>query len=126
MVVIVYDFAFMMINIFVMKKSSQQAQVREIARDVYAKFKRVRDIHSELYGDCQLYTKNGLKYVGKLLPNNFQLITTRNPLYPIFRYFSSEGQLYLFPLHGQQLSSLFGKWQQEGEIKRWVDKYGSL
>jgi hypothetical protein len=112
MVLIVYDFAFMMINIFVMKKSNQQAQVRDIAHDVYTKFKRVRDIHSELYGSYQLYTKNSLKYVGKLLPNNFQLITTRNPLYQIFRYASAEGHIYLFPLHGQPLSSLFGKWQQ--------------
>lgn len=63
-----------------------QAHVKDISKDVFAKFKKVRELHSDLYGHYQLFSKNGLKYVGKQLSSSFQLSTTRNPLCPIFRY----------------------------------------
>lgn len=110
-----------------MRKSvREQVQVREIAREVFAKFKRVREMHSTLYGTYHLYAKNGLKYVGKVLPSGFQLVSSRNPLYPVFRHTAAETATFLFPLHGEPLSGLFGKGQQEGEIRRWVDRCGSV
>jgi hypothetical protein len=90
----------------------EQALVREISREVFGKFKRVRELQTDLYGTYQLYSKNGLKYVGKQLAADFKLSSTRNPMYPIFKYSSNEECTYLFPLHGEPLSSIFGKVNQ--------------
>lgn len=108
------------------KAGREQPPVREIGRDVFCKFKKVREQQSELLGPYILLAKNGLKYVGKQLPLSHQLTTTRNPIYPIFRYATSDEATFLFPLHGEPLSSLFSKTQQEGEIQRWIEKCGSF
>jgi hypothetical protein len=93
---------------------------------VAAKFKRVREIYSALYGDYQLHTKNGLKYIAKQLPSTFTLATTRNPLYPIFRFaITPDTHTYLFPLHGEPIAAL-GKSHSDGEIRRWLDRCGTV
>lgn len=104
----------------------EQAQVRDVTRVVAAKFKRVREMHNALYGSYQLHTKNGLKYIAKQLPSTFMLATTRSPLYPIFRFPNTpDTHTYLFPLHGEPIATL-GRNHSDGEIRRWVDRCGTL
>lgn len=100
--------------------------MREVGRDVANKFKRVREMQGALYGSYQLHTKNGLKYIAKQLPATFTLATTRNPLYPIFRYPNTpDTHTYLFPLHGEPIAAI-GRNNHDGEMRRWVDRYGSV
>lgn len=104
----------------------EQGQVREVTHEVAAKFKRVRGMHSALYGSYQLHTKNGLKYIAKQLPSTFTLATTRNPIYPIFRFPNTpDTYTYLFPLHGEPIANL-GRNHSDGEIRRWVDRCGTV
>ncbi len=86
----------------------------------------MRQLESSLYGKYSLYSKNGFKYIGKVLSKEYQLVSFRNTAYPVLRHQSKEDCIYLFPLHGEPLFNFTSKMNQEGEIKRWIDRHVTL
>lgn len=100
--------------------------IKQINKESFSSFKKVREMSNSLFGSYQLYSKNGFKYIGKHLSKYDCFATFRNQAYPILRYLNGEEACYLIPLHGESIANFAHKSVQEREIGQWIHRFGSV
>ena len=50
--------------------SSRDSCFKDLAKDTFSKFKKVRKLHNYLMGEHYLYCRDGVKYILKELPSD--------------------------------------------------------
>ena len=83
------------------------ARLTELTREHYNEFKKVKQIHSPLFGDCCLYGRKGAKYLAKHLDGtqHMPFTTTRTNSIPFYLP-ENKQSVYFFEQEGESLEGI--------------------
>lgn len=79
------------------------SRLTELTREQFNEFKKIKSLHSPLFGDYTLYGRKGCKFIAKTLEYPFSSTRTFPiPFYPT----ELTRKIYFFELEGESLESI--------------------